>query len=145
VNNDEKTRRLLLLTDDNFIAEALGTYMHRDNIQVDRVTAVGDVVQAIAGGADGVVIDIAKRDITGDVIMNLTGRAQRWEIPVFIMTAQPRRDLSDFAAVVRATDVLSKTESMTAIAARIRLCMRTPMKADPKKLVPSEQLSWALA
>ena len=141
--NDEKTRRLLLLTDDNFMAEALGTYMHRDNIQVDRVTAVDDVAQAIAGGADGVIIDISKRELSGDAIMNITGRAQRWEIPVFIMTAQPRRDLKEFAAVVRATDVVSKTESMTAIAARVRVCVRTPIKAAQKKLEPREQFAFA--
>jgi DNA-binding response OmpR family regulator len=143
--DDQKTRRLLLLTDDNFIAQTLGTYMRRDNIQVDRVTAVTDVAQAIAGGADGVIIDIAKRGVSGDAIMNITGRAQRWEIPVFIMTAQPRRDLNEFAAVVRATDVVSKTESMTAIAARVRVCMRTPIKAAQKKLEPREQLAFAAA
>jgi DNA-binding response OmpR family regulator len=143
--DDQKTRRLLLLTDDNFIAEALGTYMHRDNIQVDRVAAVGDVAQAIAGGADGVIIDISKRGVCGDAIMNITGRAQRWEIPVFIMTAQPRRDLNEFVAVVRATDVLSKAESMTAIAARVRVCMRTPIKAAQKKLESREQLAFSAA
>ena len=141
--DDQKTRRLLLLTDDNFIAQTLGTYMRRDNIQVDRVTAVTDVAQAIAGGADGVIIDIAKRGVSGDAIMNITGRAQRWEIPVFIMTAQPRRDLSEFAAVVRATDVVSKTESMTAIAARVRVCVRTPIKAAQKKLEPRDQFAFA--
>lgn len=143
--NDQKTRRLLLLTDDNFIAEALGTYMHRDNIQVHRLAAIGDVAQAIASGADGVIIDIAKRGVSGDAIMNVTGRAQRWEIPVFIMTAQSRRDLSEFAAVVRATDVVSKTESMTAIAARVRVYMRTPIKAAQKTLEPREQFAMALA
>ena len=61
------------------------------------------------------------------------------------MTAQPRRDLNEFAAVVRATDVVSKTESMTAIAARVRVYMRTPIKAAQKKLEPLEQLSWAPA
>lgn len=143
--NDEKTRRLLLLTDDNCIAEALGTCMHRDNIKVDRVFTIGDVAEAIAAGADGVILDIAKRGLSGDAIMTLTGRAQRWEIPLFIMTAQSRRDLSEFAAVVRATDVVSKTESMTAIAARVRVYMRTPIKAEQKKLEPCEHLAWALA
>ena len=144
VMNDTKVRRLLLLTDDNFIAEALGTYMHRDSIDVERVGSADEVLRAIGGGADGVIVDLAKRGVTGDAIMNLTGRAQRWEIPVFIMSAQPRRDLIDFAAVVRATDVVSKTEPMTTIAARVRVCMRTPMKPQPKA-APAGQLSWALA
>jgi len=140
---ESKVRRLLLLTDDTFIAEVLGTYLRRDNIEVERVASADDVVRAIGGGADSILVDLAKNGVTGDSIMNLTSRAQRWEIPLLILSAQPRRDLTDFAAVVRATDVVSKTEAMTSIAARVRLCMRTPLRPQPNG-APVQQV-WALA
>ena len=139
--NDKKTRRLLLLTDDNFIAEVLGTYLCRDHIYVERIGSADDLVNAIASGADGVILDIAKRGVNADSILNVTARAQRWDIPMLIMSAQTRKALVDFAAVVRATDTISKSEAMTAIAARVRLCMLTPLK-KPAKL---DQLQWALA
>jgi len=144
VKTESKVRLLLLLTDDNFMAEVLGTYLRRDNIDVERVASTDDVVRAIGGGADGVLVDLAKRGLAGDAIMNLTTRAQRWEIPVLILSAQPRRDLAEFAAVVHATDVVSKSEPMTAIAARVRLCMRTPLRPQPSA-APVQQVSWALA
>lgn len=140
---DQNVRRLLLLTDDNFIADALGNYMHGDEINVERVECPNDIVRSIGGGADGVVIDLSKRGMTGDAIMNLTTRAQRWEIPVFIMSAQPRNALMEFVAVVRATDAVSKTEPMTTIAARIRMRLRTPVQAKQKSI--AMKTSFAIA
>ncbi|MGZ8852854.1 MAG: hypothetical protein ACXW2X_05620, partial [Thermoanaerobaculia bacterium] len=113
-----------------------------------RVATTDEAAQGIAAGADGVLVDLAKRGVSADAIMTLSGRAQRWEIPMLILSAQPRRDLNDFAAVVRATDIVSKTEAMTAIAARIRMCLMTPLRrearkgAAPQSLVP---VGWALA
>lgn len=140
--NDQKARRLLLLTDDNFIAEVLGTYLVRDLIYVERIGSADDMANAIASGADGVIIDLAKRGVNADAILKVTARAQRWDIPVLVMSAQSRRALADFAAVVRATDTISKSEAMTSIAARVRLCVLTPFKKQPK---PVEQANWALA
>jgi DNA-binding response OmpR family regulator len=74
--------------------------------------------------------------------MTLAGRAQRSKIPMIILSAQPRRQLTEFAAVVCATDVVSKTETMTAIAARIRMVMRTPVHVAHED---TPQLGWALA
>lgn len=142
--NEKKARRLLLLTDDNFTAEVLGTYMRRDNIHVERIESAGEVATAIALGADGVIIDLAKRGLTADSILNVTSRAQRWEIPVLIMSAQSRRALSEFAAVVRATDTISKTEAMTSIAARVRMCVLTPMRPAMKNEAVAP-LTFALA
>jgi DNA-binding response OmpR family regulator len=151
---DTKVRHLLLLTDDDFHAEVLGTYMRRDSVEVERVATPEDAAQGIAAGADGVLVDLAKKGITADAIMTLSGRAQRWEIPMLILSSQPRRDLTDFAAVVRATDVVSKTEAITAIAARIRMCLMTPLRKDTRKSAatrpPSQSQSeplvgWALA
>jgi DNA-binding response OmpR family regulator len=141
----EKVRRLLLLTDDNFLAEVLGTYLRRDDIEVERARGAEEVLRSIGSGADGIVIDIAKRGLGADAIMNLTSRAEVWDIPVVILSAQARRDLSDFATVVRATDVASKTESMTTIAARIRLCLRTPLRRQQASQRKAEPVAWALA
>ena len=144
--SDEKVRRILLLTDDQFLAEVLGTYMRRDDIEIERIDAPADVARRVAAGADGIVVDIAKRGLSGDAIMTLSSRAERWEIPFLVLTAQPRKDVSEFGAVVRATDVLSKTEAMPSIAARIRLCVRTPLKYKPvSPKAKAENLDWAIA
>jgi hypothetical protein len=37
-----------------------------------------------------VLVDLAKRAISGDAIMTLAGRAHRWKIPMIILSAQPR-------------------------------------------------------
>ena len=145
---DTKVRRLLLLTDDEFHAEVLGTYMRRDSVEVKRVATTDEAAQGIASGADGVLVDLAKRGVSADAIMTLSGRAQRWEIPMLILSAQPRRDLNAFAAVVRATDVVSKTEAMTAIAARIRMCLMTPLRPAAHQSAARQSQSpvgWALA
>ena len=79
---DTKVRHLLLLTDDDFHAEVLGTYMRRDSVEVERVATVEEAAQGIASGADGVLVDLAKRGVNADAIMTLSNRAQRWEIPM---------------------------------------------------------------
>lgn len=120
--------RLVLLTDDNFLGDVLGSYMVRDGIDVERVSNADQLAREIAAGADGVLVDLAKRGVTGDAVMQIALRAHTKAIPFLIASAQPRRDLVEFAAVIRATDVVSKTERMTTIAARIRLCLQTPVR-----------------
>jgi DNA-binding response OmpR family regulator len=145
---DGKLRRLILLTDDNFLAEALGTYMRSDSIAIERVSSTEEAAMQIAAGADGVVIDLAKRGMNGDAVVMLSFRAQRWKIPMMILSSQPRRDVADFGEVVRATDVVSKTEAMTAIAARVRLCVRTPIrgaKTGTASSAPFGQVNWVMA
>ncbi|HEV8660105.1 MAG TPA: hypothetical protein VGS96_15975 [Thermoanaerobaculia bacterium] len=141
--NESPERRLLVITDDEFFAEVIGTYMKRDRILIERVSSAEAAGREIAAGADGVLVDLAKRAISGDAIMTLAGRAQRSKIPMIILSAQPRRQLTEFAAVVCATDVVSKTETMTAIAARIRMVMRTPIRPHDDAR-PVEALEWAL-
>lgn len=139
----DNLRRLLLLTDDDFLAEVLATYLIRDGIDVERVPTAAVMSQSIADGADGVLVDLSKRDATGSAITALMAMANRWEIAALILSAQPRRDVIEFAAVVRATDVVSKTEAMPAIAARIRVCIQTPRRRAQRSNV--DQLGWAMA
>ena len=125
-------RELLLLSDDNFLCEVLGTYVRRDGIEVIRVASIHDAVREIAAGAAaGVLIDIAKRGLSGNDVIATAQRAERAKIPLLVISSQPRRELSEFAAVVRATDVISKSEAMTAIAARLRLWLnREPVEDE---------------
>ncbi len=138
-------RRLLLLTDDNFLAEVLGTYTRRDDIEIERCASIADAVREIADGVDGVLVDLAKRGMAGDAIMDLTRLSIPRQIPILILSAQPRHDVMEFVAIVNATDVVSKTEPMAAIAARVRTCMRTPPQRPEPKRGNVEHLGWALA
>ena len=112
-------KTLLLLTDDNFLAEVLGTYVRRDGIEVVRVASTAEMMQI--RGVAAILIDIAKRGIAGGDIIAVSQRAERAGVPMLVISSQSRRELSEFAAVVRAADVLSKSEKMPAIAARLRL------------------------
>ena len=118
-----ESRRLLLLTDDHFFAETIGTYVRGDRIDVTCVPDTEEALKSVGANVDGLLIDLAKRGISGEAIISLAFRAKRAKIPLLIMSSQPRRDLSEFAAVVRADDVISKTERMGAIAARLRMWM----------------------
>ncbi len=137
--------RLLLLTDDIFLAEALGTYTRRDHIEIDRSSSIADALRAIDEGIDGIVVDLSKRGMAGQAILDLATVAMPRQVPILILSAQPRRDLLEFAKIVQAVDVLSKTEPMTDIATRIRLCVRTPLRAPANKPRSLEGLGWALA
>jgi len=127
-------RQLLLLTDDNFLSEVLGTYVRRDGIEIVRVPTASEAACEIVGGAAGVLVDIAKRGLAGADVIGLSQRAARARIPLFVLSSQARRDLSEFAAVVRAADVISKSEQMTALAARLRLWMNGQLADDEEQV-----------
>ncbi len=107
-------RRLLLLTDDGFIAESIAMYLRGDDIEVIRTADA-------KSSADAVLVDLSKRGINGEAIIDLALRAHRENVPLLVMSTQSRREVAEFAAVVRANDVVSKTERMSAIAARLRM------------------------
>ena len=136
-------RRLLVLTDDHFLADVLGTYMVRDGIELETVGSAAAAARQSAA-ADGVLIDLRKRGLTGDIVLQLAQRVQNSAIALLIMSSRPRRDVADFAAVVRATDVVSKTEAIPAIAARIRVCMQTQVRYEAPS-TPSHNTEWAFA
>src|SRR5713226_1957808 len=131
--NESTVRRLVVVTDDNFLSEMMGNYMKHDAIEIERVSTAAEAAHRIGNGADGVLVDLAKREITADAIVSLSGDALKWQIPMMILSTQPRRNVTDFAAVVRAIDVVSKAESMPAIAARVRMRMRTPYWVPPMR------------
>jgi DNA-binding response OmpR family regulator len=118
------SRRLLLITDDDFVAEAIEMYLRGDGIEVVR-TPDGDA------SGDALLVDLSKRGISGDAMIALAFRAQRAKIPLLVMSAQPRREVTEFAAVVRANDIVSKTERMSAIAARLRMWINADRHEDP--------------
>ncbi len=119
-------QRVILLTDDHFLGEVLGTYLRHDQIEVVRPATTADAIRRVGEDAGALVVDLAKRGLCGQEVISLSQRAERTGVPLLVISAQPRRDVIDFAAIVRATDVLSKSERMAAIATRIRLWIKTP-------------------
>lgn len=113
-------RQLVLLSDDKFLCEVLGTYVRRDGIEVVRVASIAEAM-IVVDSAAAALVDIAKRGVAGGDLIALAQRAERAAVPFLIVSSQSRRELREFAAVVRAADVISKSEKMPAIAARLRL------------------------
>lgn len=143
---EASVRRLVLLTDDEALSNVLRSCMRRDGIDVVRLSSAKEAVRQIESGADAVLVDLAKRGINGEAIVAMSRCAHRREIPVMIIAAQSRRELAEFGAVVHATEMLSKTEAMTTIAARIRVLICTPLKTHGETgKARLEQLEWALA
>lgn len=142
--SQQPARNLLLLTDDNFLAEVLGTYTRRDDIEVERSASIADAIRAIDDGVGGVVVDISKRGMAGDAVMDLARLAAPRHIPMLILSSRPRHELMEFAAIVQAADVVSKTEPMTAIAERVLSYVRPHQRPRPTS-GNLKSLGWAPA
>ena len=122
-------RLLLLLSDDHFLSEVLGTYLRRDGIEVVPIESIVDALPHVEEGAGAILIDLSKRGIGGEDIISMSQRTVRANVPLLLISAQSRREIADFAAVVRASDVVSKNERMTAIAARLRMWVNGPAES----------------
>lgn len=126
-------RLLLLLTDDHFLSEVLGSYLRHDDIEVIPVSSLREAVPHIGEGAGALLVDLSKRGITGDDVISMSLVTRRAKVPLLLISAQPRTDIAEFAKVVHASDVVSKTERMTAIAARLRISLNgSRVHAEPE-------------
>lgn len=115
---------VVLLTGDDLAARRLKLHLEPDGIEVIRTTLASEAWQAMSRHRpQAVIVDLSNPAVNGDQLVSLSVRTRRAETPLLLLSRQSRRDLVAFAALIRAGDVLSKSEPMTSIAARIRTCV----------------------
>lgn len=117
------TGRVVLLTSDDIVARQMQGHLEYDAIDVVRTASAHDTWLAITRHRpQAVIVDLATRTVDGDQLMALSVRAGRAGIPLLVLSKQQsRRDLAGFAAILRARDILCRTESMPTVAARVRM------------------------
>ena len=117
--------RALFVSDDEIFSQALQNYVHPDGLELVRVRAAELIMAISSQRPDVVLLDIGARTMDGDMIMQAATRAMMRQVPCLLMSSQPRNDLKQFAAVIRAADVISKRERLANIAARLRMWVAT--------------------
>ena len=117
--------RAVFVSDDEVFSQALQNYVHPDGLELVRVRASELIMAISTQRPDVVLLDISSRTMDGDMIMQAATRAMMRQVPCLLMSSQPRNDLKQFAAVVRAADVISKRERLANIAARLRMWVAT--------------------
>jgi DNA-binding response OmpR family regulator len=117
--------RALFVSDDEIFSQALQNYVHPDGMELVRVRATELIMAISTQRPDVVLLDIGARTMDGDMIMQAATRAMMRQVPCLLMSSQPRNDLKQFAAVIRAADVISKRERLAHIAARLRMWVAT--------------------
>jgi CheY-like chemotaxis protein len=112
---------VLVLTDNDQIRRMILAAAN-PRMQVAFVNTMSDVVlPPTKGQVSLVVVDLASRVISGDDLMAIARVAEGRDVPLLIMTRQPRHAVKALASVLNGRDVISTTESASMIGARLRL------------------------
>ena len=120
--------RVLLVEDDESIAESLVTGLERERFVVTWVTTGGDALE-VAEEFDLVLLDLGLPDIDGlDVCRTLR---QRSDVPIIVLTARDTETDRVVGLELGADDYLGKPFGFRELLARIRAVLRrrTPSEA----------------
>jgi DNA-binding response OmpR family regulator len=114
--------RVVLLTEDVTVARQLEHLVHRDGMELMQVKSGSEAWLAMNRHQPQVlIVDLTSRAIDGQQLVSLSARARQSDIAMLLLSRQNRRELASFAAVVRARDILCKSEPAPNLAARIRM------------------------
>jgi len=127
------THRLLVIEDDDGIAEPLVRALTRETYQVDRVaTGAAGLALATQGDVDLVLLDLGLPDIDGlEVCQQL--RADGYAAGIMVLTARDGELDRVVGLDVGADDYLSKPFALAELMARVRALLR---RAAPAVAVP---------
>lgn len=112
---------ILVLTDNEQIRRMIRAAAHPRMEVVCVSTMSGVVLPLTKGQISLAVVDLASRATSGDDLMAIARVAEGRDVPLIIMTRQPRHAVKALASVINARDVVSTTESESRIGARLRL------------------------
>ena len=127
----EVTHRLLVIEDDDGIAEPLVRALAREDYLVERVDSGSAAIhQAAAGGIDLILLDLGLPDIDGLEVCQ-TLRSNGFEGAILILTARDGELDRVVGLDVGADDYLSKPFGLAELSARVRaLLRRTAPRTD---------------
>jgi DNA-binding response OmpR family regulator len=90
----------------------------------------GIVLPLTKGQISMAIVDLASRAISGDDLMAIARVTEGRDVPLLIMTRQPRQAVKALAAVLSARDVVSTTETPSLIGARLRMWLGPDPELD---------------
>lgn len=114
-------RPILVLTDNEQIRRMILAAAHPRMEVGFASTMSGIVLPLTKGHISLVVVDLASRAISGDDLMAIARVAEGRDVPLIIITRQPRQAVKALASVINARDVMSTTESESRNGARLRM------------------------
>jgi DNA-binding response OmpR family regulator len=115
--------RLLLVEDDDAIAEPLARALRRDGYEVDAVDAGGSALEAEHGRYDLVLLDLGLPDLDGlEVCRRLRARAPA--LPILVLTARADEVDTVVGLDAGADDYVTKPFRLAELAARVRALLR---------------------
>ncbi|MEU9453004.1 response regulator transcription factor [Streptomyces sp. NPDC048277] len=121
--------RVLLVEDDEPVAESLRRGLRRYGFEVEWVTT-GAAALAHAGPYDVVLLDLGLPDTDGlDICKALRGRASGGDVPIIVISARSDETDRVVGLELGADDYVSKPFGVREVIARIRAVMR---RAQPR-------------
>ncbi len=116
-----REKPVLVLTDNDRIRGMIKSVV-RPRLEVICVSTLsGTVLPMTRGQISLVIVDLASRAMSGDDLMAIARVSEGRNVPLILMTRQPRQAVKPLASVINARDVISMTDSEMMIAARLRM------------------------
>lgn len=132
--------RVLLVEDDESIAESLVAGLERERFQVSWVTSGAAALQHGGASVDIVLLDLGLPDIDGlDVCRALR---QRSDVPIIVLTARDTETDRVVGLELGADDYLGKPFGFRELMARIRAVLRRRSPREVVTVEPSDELTW---
>ena len=118
--------KVLIVEDDDALAELLRYNLNREGFQVENVQDGEDALLAVEEGApDLIVLDWMLPHVSGiEICRQLRARGETKDIPVIMLTARGEEEDRVRGLEIGADDYLAKPFSMTELVARIRAVLR---------------------
>ncbi|MEL7215550.1 MAG: phosphate regulon transcriptional regulator PhoB [Pseudomonadota bacterium] len=118
--------KVLIVEDDEALAELLRYNLSREGFQVENVQDGEDALLAVEEGApDLIVLDWMLPHVSGiEICRQLRARSETKDIPVIMLTARGEEEDRVRGLEIGADDYLTKPFSMTELVARIRAVLR---------------------
>ena len=120
--------KVLVVDDDPEIVTFLSTLLELEGIESSVATSAAAALEQLQRGApDLVLLDIAMPDRDGiDLCKELKSDPRTAEVPVFVVSARPGKDVVERALAAGAEEFIRKPFENAELISRIRIRLSTP-------------------
>ena len=126
--NSGPPSKVLVVDDDPEIVTFLSTLLELEGIESSVATSAAAALEQLQQGApDLVLLDIAMPDRDGiDLCKELKSDPRTAEVPVFVVSARPGKDVVERALAAGAEEFIRKPFENAELISRIRVRLSTP-------------------
>jgi len=128
VTSSDCPSKVLVVDDDPEIVTFLSTLLELEGIESSVATSAAAALEQLEQGApDLVLLDIAMPDRDGiDLCKELKSDPRTAEVPVFVVSARPGKDVVERALAAGAEEFIRKPFENAELISRIRVRLSTP-------------------